>query len=1011
MARTPLDLDELVEHWTLLKDEQAIVSGKRGATRLGFVVLLKFYTQFGRFPRNRTELPGQAVEFVARQVQVPASELESYDWTGRTVEYHRAQIREHLGFRECSVADAEKLTAYLAEHVAHKERRPEQVRVELLARCREESIEPPTPGRCDRIVGAALRAAEESLTALISSRLTVESIERIVALVAGADQDDAGSTGSGTEGEDAPPVLAKVKEAPGNVSLETMLTEIDKLLAVRAIGLPQDLFIDVAPKVVTGWRARAAVESPSHLRTHPVALRVTLLAALLHEREREITDTLVELLISTVHRIGARAEKKVTEQLINAFKKVSGKENILFKLAEASLGTPEGTVRQVVFPAVSGGEATLRELVHEFKTRGPVYRRTVQTTLKASYTNHYRRGLIRLLDVLEFRSSNHAHRPVIEALALVARYANAGNTTYYPLGETVPVHKAMGGDWAEVVHRADKRGRRRVVRMVYEVVAFQALRDQLKCKEIWVVGADKWRNPDEDLPQDFEARREENYRELRKPLDPAVFVNELREQMTAELTLLNEQMPKLSWLDIAERKSGAIRLTAAEAQPEPRNLRRIKGEVQRRWGIVPLVDMLKEAVLRTGCLDAVTSVSGGGSLSAEVLAERLLLVIYAYGTNTGIKAVSSGGHGHTEDELRYVRRRYLSAEAARAIAIQIANATFAARSTELWGQGSTAVASDSTHVRAYDQNLFTEWHSRYGGRGVLIYWHVEKKSLAIHSQLINCTASEVAAMIEGAMRHGTTMDVEANYTDSHGQSEIGFGITRLLNFDLLPRIKRINKVKLYRPVAGEPDAYPKLTPALTRPIRWELIAQQYDQMIKYATAIRTRTASTEAILRRFTRNASHPTYAAMLEVGRAQKTIFVARYLRLRDLQREIEEGLNVMESSNGANSVIAYGKGGEIASNRRDEQEMFVLCLRILQSALVYVNTLMLQDILGEPEWADLLTTADRRGLTPLFWSHVRPYGEVNLDMDARLNLTAVAMPGPRAAADEAPADERTDA
>jgi hypothetical protein len=103
------------------------------------------------------------------------------------------------------------------------------------------------------------------------------------------------------------------------------------------------------------------------------------------------------------------------------------------------------------------------------------------------------------------------------------------------------------------------------------------------------------------------------------------------------------------------------------------------------------------------------------------------------------------------------------------------------------------------------------------------------------------------------------------------------------------------------------------------------------------------------------------------------------------------------MESSNGANSVIAYGKGGEIASNRRDEQEMFVLCLRILQSALVYVNTLMLQDVLDEPEWADLLTPADRRGLTPLFWSHVRPYGEVNLDMDTRLNLTAATVRGPR--------------
>ncbi|WP_234325399.1 transposase [Streptomyces sp. NRRL WC-3626] len=87
------------------------------------------------------------------------------------------------------------------------------------------------------------------------------------------------------------------------------------------------------------------------------------------------------------------------------------------------------------------------------------------------------------------------------------------------------------------------------------------------------------------------------------------------------------------------------------------------------------------------------------------------------------------------------------------------------------------------------------------------------------------------------------------------------------------------------------------------------------------------------------------------------------------------------------------------MASNRRDEQEMFVLCLRILQSALVFVNTLMLQDILGEPEWADLLTPADQRGLIPLFWSHVRPYGVVNLDTDTRLDLTAVTVPGSRAA------------
>ncbi|MDF4249936.1 Tn3 family transposase [Streptomyces sp. WMMB303] len=64
-------------------------------------------------------------------------------------------------------------------------------------------------------------------------------------------------------------------------------------------------------------------------------------------------------------------------------------------------------------------------------------------------------------------------------------------------------------------------------------------------------------------------------------------------------------------------------------------------------------------------------------------------------------------------------------------------------------------------------------------------------------------------------------------------------------------------------------------------------------------------------------------------------------------------------------------------------------------------MNTLMLQAVLDEPEWAGLLTPADRRGLTPLFWTHVRPYGEVNLDMGARLNFAAVTVPGPRAPSD----------
>ena len=64
------------------------------------------------------------------------------------------------------------------------------------------------------------------------------------------------------------------------------------------------------------------------------------------------------------------------------------------------------------------------------------------------------------------------------------------------------------------------------------------------------------------------------------------------------------------------------------------------------------------------------------------------------------------------------------------------------------------------------------------------------------------------------------------------------------------------------------------------------------------------------------------------------------------------------------------------------------MLCLRVLQTALVYVNTLMIQDVLADDAWSTALTTEDRRALTPLFWAHVAPYGEIKLDMRSRLTL-----------------------
>ena len=71
----------------------------------------------------------------------------------------------------------------------------------------------------------------------------------------------------------------------------------------------------------------------------------------------------------------------------------------------------------------------------------------------------------------------------------------------------------------------EKQGQvERINRINYEICVLQALRERLRCKEIWVDGADKYRNPDEDLPSDFEAKQEEYYQQLGHSQDADAFV-------------------------------------------------------------------------------------------------------------------------------------------------------------------------------------------------------------------------------------------------------------------------------------------------------------------------------------------------------------------------------------------------------------------------------------------------------------------------------------------------------
>ena len=277
-------------------------------------------------------------------------------------------------------------------------------------------------------------------------------------------------------------------------------------------------------------------------------------------------------------------------------------------------------------------------------------------------------------------------------------------------------------------------------------------------------------------------------------------------------------------------------------------------------------------------------------LDAITLRKRLLLCLFGLGTNIGLKQASTGDKEQTADDLLYIKRYFVSRDGLRNANRKLVNAILDIRLPYIWGEGSVACASDSSKFAVRGENLKSEWHNRYHGRGIMVYWHVERKSLAIYCQLKSPSSSEVAAMIEGIMRHATTMNVERNYVDTHGQSEIAFAFSYLLGFELLPRLKNLAHQKLCRP---DTDLYPNLEAVLAKTvIDWELIEQQYELIIQYAAALLVGTADAETILKRFTQTEiQHPTYAALAEVGKVIKTIFLCQYLMVKAIRLGIVSG------------------------------------------------------------------------------------------------------------------------
>ena len=951
------DEREMVRHYTLSGEDRTLIDRRRGnPNRLGFALMLGYLRFPGRPLQQGEQPPTAMLAFVADQLGLDPASFGDCAERDQTRRAHLAEIQSTLGYRLFDRTMYRDIAGWLLPTALATERGVTLTSV-ALEELRARRIIIPMLPVIERLCGEVRYRAQRQLWRALTAGLSdtqCGALDNLLAIRPGGGQS----------------TLAWLRQTAYGATPGNFPKLIDRLRIVREVGIDSERASRIHQNHWLKLAREGGQSTVQHLaELEPLRRRATLTALVL-ELTATLTDEALHMFEHLIGSMFSKSKRRHADQFHDSGKAINEKVRLYARIGQALIearatGGDAFAAIDAVLPW-SRFESTVAEAQElaqpeEFDFLG----------LLDDRYGSVRKFAPLLLAEFEFRAAPAAAELLrgVEVL----RELNASGKRLLPQDAPTAFVKPR---WKTHVFEADGT----VNRHFYELCVLSELRDKLRSGDVWVQGSREYRDFETYLiPTEAFETLQKGPLPLEIETDLAAYLGDRSQTLQVKMNEVAEKARRNALPDVTI-EAGNLRITPLKKNT-PASAVEFAEQAYRLMPHVKITELLAEVDGWTKLADRFVHLR---TLAPPIHRQALLTAVLADGINLGLTRMAEACRTTSWRQLTWTADWHIRDECyAQALATLI-DAQHSQPLAAHWGSGNTS-SSDAQFFRAGGRGEVRGYANLHYGQepGVKFYTHLSDQFGPFHTKVLAATDHEAPHVLDGLLYHESSLVIDEHYTDTGGFSDHIFAVCHLFGLRYAPRIRDLKDKRLYTiPGVAVP---PELTPLVAGPVNLKAISDHWQDILRFATSIRTGVATASVILRKL---AAYPRQNglshALRELGKLERTLFTLDWMQDPDLRRRSHVGLNKGEQQNALRRAVFFNRLGEIRDRSYENQRYRASGLNLVVAAIILWNTIYLQRAVDHLRGMGIKPMPeDLVHLSPLGWEHINLTGDYHWEAD----------------------------